>query len=119
MAVDATDNANGVKHPMCRGRFPPNGAKWCPLCSVAVDDAKQAWKTHLQEVCYNNLRRNGPDIDPELQPRVLSAKKSSRPSSTTSTKAAINRRMIDADKLVTALQVKKKTREVKEALVKE
>ncbi|PIO65158.1 hypothetical protein TELCIR_13187 [Teladorsagia circumcincta] len=41
MAVDATDNANGVKHPMCRGRFPPNGAKWCPLCSVAVDDSKQ------------------------------------------------------------------------------
>ncbi|XGW17455.1 hypothetical protein V3C99_002225, partial [Haemonchus contortus] len=119
MAIDVTDNANGMKHPMCRGRLPPSGAIWCPLCAVAVDNTKQAWKTHLLEVCYNNPRRDGPDPEPPVQSNILSAKKPTRPSSTASTKAASKRRMIDADKLVVALQavqIKKKEAAKKKAV---
>ncbi|VDO40768.1 unnamed protein product [Haemonchus placei] len=134
MAIDVADNANGMKHPMCRGkttmspfravsatsrRLPPNGAIWCPLCSVAVDDTKQAWKTHLREVCYNNPRRDGPDPVPPVQPNIPTEKKPTRPSSTASAKSASKRRMIDADKLVAALQavqIKKKEAAKKKAV---
>ncbi|KAK6739907.1 hypothetical protein RB195_008412 [Necator americanus] len=108
MAVDAVDNGNGVGHPMCRGRPPPGGALWCSLCAVAVNNTKEAWKTHLTENCYNNPRRSGPEM--ELDPKLdeTNPEKSVRPSSSTSTKSVTMRnsgaRMIDANKLVAALQ---------------
>ncbi|KIH51349.1 hypothetical protein ANCDUO_18565, partial [Ancylostoma duodenale] len=104
MAIDATDNANGVGHPMCRGRPPPGGAQWCPLCAVAVDDTKQAWKAHLTTECYNNPRRNGPEMEFDTAPEIKSEERA-RPSSSASTKVATSgARLIDANKLVAALQ---------------
>ncbi|VDM70340.1 unnamed protein product [Strongylus vulgaris] len=88
---------------MCRGRAPPSGARWCPLCAVAVDDNKEAWKSHLSEHCYNNLRRSGPDIELDTVPGIVEKKKT-RPPSAVSTKVVSGGRMIDADKLVAALQ---------------
>ncbi|EYB87595.1 hypothetical protein Y032_0260g534 [Ancylostoma ceylanicum] len=105
MAIDATDNSSGVGHPMCRGRPPPGGAQWCPLCAVAVDDTKQAWKTHLTTECYNNPRRSGPEVEFDTAPEVKSESKT-RPNSSVSTKGGTSGggRMIDANKLVAALQ---------------
>ncbi|VDK44618.1 unnamed protein product [Cylicostephanus goldi] len=114
MATDATDDANGIGHPMCRivvyffafliyalERLSPSGARWCPLCAVAVDDNKEAWKTHLSKQCYNNPRKNGPDLEVDTAPRIP---EKTRPNSSASTKAVSGARLIDADKLVAALQ---------------
>ncbi|CAJ0942727.1 unnamed protein product, partial [Mesorhabditis belari] len=62
LAADEHDIADGVSHPLCRGRMAPSGARWCALCAVAVDDNKESWKRHLQlgpNGCYNNPRLNG------------------------------------------------------------
>ncbi|CAJ0600250.1 unnamed protein product [Cylicocyclus nassatus] len=120
MATDATDDANGVGHPMCRGRLPPSGARWCPLCAVAVDDNKEAWKTHLSKQCYNNPRRSGPDLELDIAPQI--PEKKTRPNSSKSTKAVSGARLIDADKLVAALQevqLRKKQESKKKAPVPE
>ncbi|KHJ87177.1 hypothetical protein OESDEN_13053 [Oesophagostomum dentatum] len=79
LAIDATDNANGVGHPMCRGRPPPSGAQWCPLCAVAVNDSKEAWKSHLMNDCYNNPRRSGPELNLDTIPGIVEEEKKARP----------------------------------------
>ncbi|GMR43464.1 hypothetical protein PMAYCL1PPCAC_13659, partial [Pristionchus mayeri] len=39
---------------------PPSGAKWCPLCAVAVPDNKEEWIKHTtgDRGCYNNPRNS-------------------------------------------------------------
>lgn len=46
----------------------PEGAEWCPLCSIAVKPAesKEAWTKHLRSDCYNNPRKHMsgvPEVD--------------------------------------------------------
>ncbi|KAK6014557.1 hypothetical protein OSTOST_20056, partial [Ostertagia ostertagi] len=117
MAVDATDNANGVKHPSCRGRF-PRRAKMVSIMLGSLTIQSHAWKTHLVEVCYNNLRRNGPDIDPELLTVQLKKKEAAKKKSAAAAAAEKSESPVPAA-TVSLTKVKKKTREVKEALVKE
>ncbi|KAF8356722.1 hypothetical protein PRIPAC_91717 [Pristionchus pacificus] len=40
--------------------MPPSGAKWCPLCAVAVNDNKEDWIQHTKSDrgCYNNPRNS-------------------------------------------------------------
>uniref|UniRef100_A0A915DQA2 Centrosomal protein CEP104 Zn finger domain-containing protein n=1 Tax=Ditylenchus dipsaci TaxID=166011 RepID=A0A915DQA2_9BILA len=37
------------RHPKCRGKKPPDGAAWCPLCSSKVEPAnlRDVWMNHL------------------------------------------------------------------------
>ncbi|VDP37042.1 unnamed protein product [Heligmosomoides polygyrus] len=76
-----------------------------PALNVLNFCALQGWKQHLQTICYNNPRRNGPeiDIDPNL---MVGDGRAARPSSTKSVRSmkAVAGRTIDADKLVAALQ---------------
>ncbi|KAE9552760.1 hypothetical protein FO519_004022 [Halicephalobus sp. NKZ332] len=57
-----------ASHPRCRKMAPPEGAEWCPLCSIAVKpkDSKEAWSKHLKKDCYNNPRKEMSGIpDPD------------------------------------------------------
>ncbi|GMR43164.1 hypothetical protein PMAYCL1PPCAC_13359, partial [Pristionchus mayeri] len=58
LATEKEDDDDDVEHPLCRRRPPPSGAKWCPLCAVAVKDNKEDWKFHTSSGrgCYNNPR---------------------------------------------------------------
>ncbi|GMT20040.1 hypothetical protein PFISCL1PPCAC_11337, partial [Pristionchus fissidentatus] len=40
--------------------MPPSGAKWCPLCAVAVNDNRESWVQHTisDRGCYNNPRNS-------------------------------------------------------------
>ncbi|KIH42874.1 hypothetical protein ANCDUO_27135 [Ancylostoma duodenale] len=64
----------------------------------------QAWKAHLTTECYNNPRRNGPEMEFDTAPEIKSEERA-RPSSSASTKLGTSGgRLIDANKLVAALQ---------------
>ncbi|CAI4231416.1 unnamed protein product [Auanema sp. JU1783] len=95
LSADKIDQDLGLKHPLCRGTPPPNGAVWCPLCAIAVTDNPESWREHLTSKCYVNPRKNGPENIPER-----SDLENSRNQQTN-----LNGRFIDADKLVAALQV--------------
>ncbi|CAO4370599.1 unnamed protein product [Caenorhabditis nigoni] len=127
LAIEKEDQKRGASHPMCRGRRPPSGAQWCPLCTIAVEDNEENWREHLLSNCYNNPRRDGPEKDPwemkQQQDDILkgAAEKKRREKEeeeqrkkeaelkTQQQQVVVNNtgypgRMIDADKLVVALQ---------------
>ncbi|CAB3403320.1 unnamed protein product [Caenorhabditis bovis] len=130
LAIDKEDKANDSGHPMCRGRKPPSGAQWCPLCTVAVNDDEQDWREHLTTTCYNNPRIDGPERDPyeikSEQDKILNAAKARKEEEKrkaeekkkleeqkqrqqqqqqqAASMTPYPGKMIDADKLVAALQ---------------
>ncbi|PAV68371.1 hypothetical protein WR25_09735 [Diploscapter pachys] len=63
LAIDKQDQARGSSHPLCRGRPPPSGAVWCPLCSIAVEDNPESWQKHCVSDCLGNPRQDGPQMD--------------------------------------------------------
>uniref|UniRef100_A0A8R1ELE1 Centrosomal protein CEP104 Zn finger domain-containing protein n=2 Tax=Caenorhabditis japonica TaxID=281687 RepID=A0A8R1ELE1_CAEJA len=124
LAIDKEDQRRGTSHPMCRGRRPPSGAQWCPLCTIAVDDNEESWRQHLVNTCYDNPRRDGPEKDPwemrQEQEDILKAAKERKQQEQEKARqeeairqqqqqqqsmaSGSSGRMIDADKLVVALQ---------------
>ncbi|CAI2348439.1 unnamed protein product [Caenorhabditis sp. 36 PRJEB53466] len=142
LAMDKEDQRRGAGHPMCRGRRPPSGAQWCPLCTIAVEDNEEGWREHLTSNCYNNPRRDGPEKDPwemkqeqddilrkarerkqrekeeeEARKRAEEARKQQQVMVNNS---GYPGKMIDADKLVVALQeIQEKKKAEKKKRLKE